>query len=82
MFTGIVLVSVGHGCWLIEQDHTRDCIWVHQRHVVKRKFLHINDRVQFNLVPHIKDPNEMMADAVEIIGLTIARQVSDTAMKP
>jgi hypothetical protein len=76
-FTGIVAEVLGHGCWLIEQDLTRDCIWVHQRYVVRRKFLHLNDRVRFSLITHVKTPNEVMADEVEIIGLTVARQVSD-----
>ena len=74
MFTGTVVAEVGRGCWVIEQDLTRDCIWVHQRHVVRRKFLHVNDRVRFNLIPHIKQPDEVMADAVEIVGLVVARQ--------
>jgi hypothetical protein len=81
MFTGTVAAQVGQGCWIIEQDGTRDCIWVHQRHVVRKKFLHVQDRVRFSLIPHVKNPNEVMADEVEIIGLMVARQVSDKAVQ-
>jgi cold shock CspA family protein len=76
MLTGRVVSEVvrGRGCWFIEQDHTRDCIFVHQKHVVRRKFLHINDRVQFNLAPNPIKPGEVMAVDVEIVGVTIALQ--------
>lgn len=78
MFTGRVATAVGRGCWVIEMDETRDCIWVHQRYVVREKFLHINDRVRFRIVPHCrpKRPDDVMAADVEIIGLTVARQTN------
>jgi len=81
MFTGTVIQPAGLGCWLIEQDLTRDCIFAHQRHVKGRKFLHVNDRVHFVLIPNSRRPGNMMADEVEIVGLMVARQVSDTAVK-
>jgi cold shock CspA family protein len=81
VFTGTVVSDVGKGCWFIEQDHTRDCVFVHQRHVVRRKFLHLNDRVKFNLAPNVLKPGEIMAVDVEIIGLMIARQVSGPAVQ-
>lgn len=76
MFTGTVVNAVGRGCWVIEQDATRDCIWVHQRHVARRRFLHVNDRVKFNIISNPRKPDEVMADAVEIVGLMVARQTS------
>jgi hypothetical protein len=76
MFNGIVVSDSGRGFWWIEQELTRDCIFVHQNNVVGKKFLHVNDRVKFNLAPNPKKPGEMMAVDVQIIGLTIARQVS------
>jgi hypothetical protein len=76
MFTAIVVSEVGRGCWVAEQDQTRDCIWIHQRFVVGRKFLHINDRIRFNLAPNPRKLGEEMAVDVEIVGLTLARQVS------
>jgi hypothetical protein len=75
MLTGIVVSNLGRGCWFIEQDLTRDCVFVHQKHVIGKKFLHVNDRVRFNLTPNPIKPGEVMASDVEIIGLTIARQV-------
>jgi len=79
MFTGTVVNAIAEGCWAIEQDETRDCIFVHQRDVARRKFLHLKDRVRFNLAPNPRKPGEEMATDVEIIGLRIAIQVSDKA---
>jgi hypothetical protein len=76
MFSGIVAEEVGRGCWLIEQDQTRDCIWVHQRFVIRRKFLRVNDRVRFNIAPNPRRPDEVMATDVEIVGISVARQTS------
>jgi cold shock CspA family protein len=76
MFTGIVVSSGSRGFWFIEQDNTRDCIFCHQNNVVRKKFLHMNDRVRFNLAPNPRRPGEMEAVDVEIIGLTVARQTS------
>lgn len=81
MITGTVVNAIGAGCWAIEQDQTRDCIFCHQRCVVRRKFLHVNDRVRFNLAPNPRKPGEEMAVDVEIIGLNVARQTSDLAVK-
>jgi hypothetical protein len=81
MYTGLVIDVVGRGCWVIEQDQTRDCIWVHQRHVKGRKFLHVRDRVKFNIIPDLRKPNAVMADEVEIIGLMVARQISGTEVQ-
>jgi hypothetical protein len=81
MLSGTVVQSAGLGCWLIEQDFTRDCIFVHQRYVKGRKFLHVNDRVRFNLTPNPRKPGEVMADDVEIVGLMITRQVGKTAVQ-
>ena len=82
MLTGTVINSVGAGCWVIEQDATRDCIFVHQRNVIRRKFLHENDRVRFNLAPNPRTPGEDMAVDVEIIGFTVARRISAPGVKP
>ena len=78
MFSGVIVSPAGQGCWFIEQDLTRDCVFVHQKHVTRKKYLHLNDRVQFDLAPNPLKPGEMMAVDVEIVGLTIARQTSGT----
>jgi cold shock CspA family protein len=81
MLNGTVVNSVGAGCWVIEVDGTRDCVFVHQRYVVRRKFLHENDRVRFNLASNPRTPGENMAVNVEIVGFTVAIQVSDPAVR-
>lgn len=76
MFTGIVVAASGRGYWFIEQDQTRDCLFVHQRDVVGKKYLRVNDRVRFNVIPNPQSKScstDHMAVDVEIIGLTIAR---------
>lgn len=80
MLTGTVVSEIrpGKGCWFIEQDYTRDCIFVHQRSVVRKKFLHLKDRVQFNIGPNPFRPGETMAIDVEIIGVTVR---AETAVK-
>jgi len=78
MFTGTVTTNGGRGSWFIERDHTRDSVFCHQRSVVDRKFLHVNDRVEFDLAPNPLKPGETMAVDVRIIGLMIARQTSGT----
>lgn len=82
MFTGIVVQESGRGYWWIEADATRDCVWVHQQYVVGKKFLHLNDRVQYNLAPNPRKPGSMMAVDVEIVGVTVARQVAHHAAVP
>lgn len=76
MFTGIVVAASGRGFWFIEQEGTRDCVFVHQRNVVGKKVLHRNDRVRFNLAPNPRKPGELEATDVEIFGVTIAHQAS------
>jgi cold shock CspA family protein len=79
MVTGIVVAAGGRGFWFIEQDLTRDCIFVHQNSVIGKKYLRVNDRVRFNLTPNPRKAGEMQAVDVEIIGLTLARQTSAPA---
>lgn len=81
MFTGVVVSDGNRGFWFIEQDQTRDCVFVHQRNVRRNKFLHRNDRVRYNLAPNPRRPGEMEAVDVEIFGVTIARQTSDKAVR-
>jgi len=81
MFTGTVTTNGGRGFWFIERDHTRDSVFCHQRSVVDRRFLNVNDRVRFNLAPSVTKLGEMQAVDVEIVGLMIARQIGETAVK-
>ncbi len=82
MFEGTVLQTIALGCWLIEQDLTRDCVFVHQKFVVGRKWLHVKDRVRYNLAPNPRREGEMMATDVEIIGLTVAIQRAEKTVRP
>jgi hypothetical protein len=81
MLRGTVVSDLGKGCWFIEQDLTRDCIFVHQRYVVGRKFLHLQDRVTFQIIPNTMKPGEVMAGDVQIVGLRVAHQASDAGVR-
>jgi hypothetical protein len=72
--TGRVDAQIAQGCWIIEQDQTRDGIFCHQRNVIKRKFLRPDDRVRFRIVASPRKPGEVEAADVEIIGHTVAMQ--------
>lgn len=77
MFTGLVVQKGGNGFWFIEQDLTRDSHFAHQRSVIGRKFLHVGDRVKFNVAPNPFKAGETHAVDIEIIGLNLTRQVSE-----
>jgi cold shock CspA family protein len=82
MSTGLVVSESTKGYVWVEEDGTRTPVWVHARYVVGKKYLHIGDRVRFNLVPNPRKPGEMMGVDVEIIGFTVARQVGERAVRP
>lgn len=77
MFTGTVVECLGRGCYLIEQDETRNCVFAHQRNVYRRKFLHRDDRVRFNISPSLRKTGDFEATEVQVIGLT----ASDPAVR-
>jgi hypothetical protein len=73
-YTGRVDVRIAQGCWIIEQDRTRDGIFCHQRNVIKRRFLRPDDRVRFRIIPSERKLGEVEAVDVELIGHTITVQ--------
>lgn len=73
-FTGRVDAQIAQGCFMIEQDGTRDGIFCHQRNVIRKRFLRPDDRVRFRLIPSERKPGTVEAVDVELIGHTVAMQ--------
>jgi cold shock CspA family protein len=80
MFGTIVLAS-NRGFWFAEVDSTHQSVFVHQRNVKQRRFLHVNDRIQFELAPSPIKLGEIEAVNVEWLGIVIGRQ-SSGAVRP
>jgi cold shock CspA family protein len=79
---GTIVSASERGFWFAEADSTHQSIFIHQRNVKGRRFLHVNDRVRFDLAPSLIKPGEVEAVNVEVIGhvngrQTLARVVGD-----
>jgi len=79
---GTIVSASDRGFWFAEADSTHQSIFIHQRNVKGRRFLHVNERVKFDLAPSTTKPGEVEAINVEFVGMTIARQTSDEAVRP
>lgn len=64
------------GFWFAEADLTHESVFIHVKNVKGKRFLHLGDRVQFELVPNPRELGEFHAVNVEYIGHVIARQTS------
>jgi cold shock CspA family protein len=80
MYTATIVFDSGRGFWFAESDTDHERIFVHQRDVVRKRFLKVNDRISYELAPSVTMPNEMRAVNVTVIGRVIARQISDPAV--
>jgi cold shock CspA family protein len=60
-----------------EDSETHSAVYIHQNDVEHRRYLKINDRVSFDLIPSPKYPDRMQATNVKYLGHTIAAQYSD-----
>jgi cold shock CspA family protein len=64
--------------WYFARDHaTQSSVFVHQNEVENQRYLKVDDRIEFDLVPSTRDPAKTMAGNVKYLGHTIARQISD-----
>jgi len=82
MFEGTVTFVRNNGYFFVEQDVTHTSVFIHQKNVRDRRYLHVGDRVKFNLAPCAKDPTRMEGVQAEYIVHTIARQTSGRAVRP
>jgi cold shock CspA family protein len=49
MFTGTITSVGAHGFWFLADDESRDSVFVHISQVENHKWLHLGDRVSFEL---------------------------------
>jgi hypothetical protein len=75
MFTGSIITESTAGWWLCEQDITHTTLFIHHSSVFDQRFLHVGDRVQFEIAPNPRRPGKFQAINVEYVGHTVARQV-------
>ena len=73
---GTIVTTCTRGYWFAETDSTHQSVFVHQRNVKGRRFLHLNDRIQFELAPSRIKHGELEAVNVEWLGIVIAQQTS------
>ena len=79
MCEGLVTFVSGKGWYFAENLAEHSAVFVHQNQVENRRYLKVDDRISFDLVPSITRSGEMMATNVKYLGHTIARQVGDKA---
>jgi hypothetical protein len=81
MHTATVVYDSGRGYWFADADSDHERIYIHQRDVIKKRFLKVNDRIRYELYPSDKHPGEVRAVNVEVVGHTIAVQRATSAVK-
>lgn len=64
MATGTVMSAGSKGFWWAEQDFTRDKIFIHITAVSNRKYLHLGDKIRFDIE---KTDRGLRAKNVEIV---------------
>lgn len=75
MFDGIVVFE-GKGWWIVERDITSESVFAHHSKILRNRYLHVGDRVRFEIEPNPQRPGQNRAINVEFLGHIIARQTS------
>jgi cold shock CspA family protein len=78
MCQGIITYVSGKGWFWAENLADHSSIFVHQKDVERRRYLLVEDRISFDIVPSRVQPGEFQAANVKYLGHTIARQTSGT----
>ena len=78
---GTIVLASDRGFRFAEADSTHQSIFIHQLNVNRRRFLHVNERIKFDLARSIIKPGEVEAINVEWIGTVVAHQISGTAVQ-
>jgi len=82
MNTATVVFNSGKGYWFADADTTHDRIYIHQKDVVRKRFLKVDDRIQYDLAPSLTQPGEERAVHVKVIGHVIAIQRGENMVRP
>ena len=76
MYTGTITFVSGKGWFFAERDGDSAAIFIHQRDVENRRYLKIDDRVEFDVDTSPRHPDKICAVNVKYIGHIVARQMS------
>jgi cold shock CspA family protein len=76
MYQGTITFVSEKGWFFAKSDSDNSAVFIHQRDVHLRRYLRVDDRVEFDLTPSTKHNGEFQATKVRYIGRLIARQVS------
>jgi cold shock CspA family protein len=80
MSEGIVTFVSNKGWFFAENSADHSAVYIHQNHVEHARYLKIDDRISFDVVPSTRNPGKTMGTNVKYLGHTIARQISDKAV--
>ena len=81
MYQGTVTFVSGKGWFFAERDDNSSTVFVHQNDVENQRYLKINDRIEFAVVPSRTTPGKTQAANVRYLGHTIARQRRDAGVQ-
>jgi cold shock CspA family protein len=81
MCEGIITFVSGKGWFFAENLADNSAVFVHQNQVENKRYLKVDDRISFDVVPSTTHPGQTMAANVKFLGHVIARQVSDKAVQ-
>jgi cold shock CspA family protein len=76
MCKGLITFVSGKGWYFVENSADHSAVFVHQNQVENQRYLKIDDRISFRVVPSTTHLGKTMATDVKYLGHTIARQVS------
>jgi cold shock CspA family protein len=77
MHEGTITFVSGKGWFFAENDADHSAVFIHQKDVENRRYLKVDDRVRFDLIPSVTRPGQLQASNVKFLGHTIARQVGE-----
>lgn len=77
---GIVTYVSGKGWFFAENLTDNTSIFVHQKDVENRRYLKVDDRIAFDVIPSRTEPGEVQAANVKYLGHTVVAQYSDKAV--
>jgi hypothetical protein len=75
MFTAMVVFYSGKAHWFANPDSDHERIYIHQRDAARKRFLKVDDRIKYELVPSATKPGAMRSVNVEVIAHVIVRQL-------
>lgn len=76
MFEGSITFVSGKGWFYAENSTDHSAVFVHQKDVEHQRYLKVDDRISFEIIPSRTHTGKFQAANVRYLGHTIARQTS------